>query len=273
MPTGAESEFHGPLFSGEGGLAEQGYDPCHFGGSARLFRSRAQPIPTTSTLSMDRRSRTRSQAQAVCLRSRSGLRGGRSEMSKVLSLAPDNARAHMYLGLVEIWTKRAAQGIAECEHALALDRNLASAHHFIGLGKIYRARRRNRDSDCEALRLSPRDTLTYVWVAMRASRSSTSEATSRQSGGVGGRSRPTEIIRSRIFCWGPRWRCLVVWTRRIPPSRPASRSTRPSLFPAPAPSGRLRATIRRTLPSSSPFSKACARPGSRAMRGGVGTGG
>ncbi len=54
-----------------------------------------------------------------------------AKLSKALTLVPDHPRAHMYLGLVEIWTKRAVQGIAECEHALALDRNLASAHHFI----------------------------------------------------------------------------------------------------------------------------------------------
>ncbi len=89
-----------------------------------------------------------------------------AKLSKVLSLAPDNARAHMYLGLVEIWTKRAAQGIAECEHALALDRNLASAQHFIGLGKIFVGRAEETEAHIgEALRLSPRDTLTYVWVS------------------------------------------------------------------------------------------------------------
>ncbi len=89
-----------------------------------------------------------------------------AKLCKVLSLAPDNARAHMYLGLVEIWTKRAAQGIAECEHALALDRNLASAHHFIGLGKIPIGRAEETEAHiAEALRLSPRDTLAYVWVS------------------------------------------------------------------------------------------------------------
>jgi hypothetical protein len=37
----------------------------------------------------------------------------------------------LWLGFVEMFTKRAAQGIAECEHALALDRNLAESpfHH------------------------------------------------------------------------------------------------------------------------------------------------
>ena len=47
---------------------------------------------------------------------------------KALSLAPKHARAHWLLGIVQIFTNRAAQGIAECEQALALDRNLANAH-------------------------------------------------------------------------------------------------------------------------------------------------
>jgi TolB-like protein len=48
-----------------------------------------------------------------------------AKLNKALSSVPDHALGHMYLGLVEIFTKRAAEGIAECEHALALDRNLA----------------------------------------------------------------------------------------------------------------------------------------------------
>ena len=89
-----------------------------------------------------------------------------AKLSKALTLVPDHPRAHMYLGLVEIWTKRAVQGIAECEHALALDRNLASAHHFIGLGKIFVGRAEETEAHIgEALRLSPRDTLAYVWVS------------------------------------------------------------------------------------------------------------
>ena len=41
------------------------------------------------------------------------------------------------LGIVQIFTKRAAQGIAECERALALDHNFATAHALIGLGKVF----------------------------------------------------------------------------------------------------------------------------------------
>src|SRR5260370_20699086 len=51
-----------------------------------------------------------------------------AKLTKALSSVPDHARGHLCLGIVEMWTKRAAQGIAECEHALALDRNLAGAH-------------------------------------------------------------------------------------------------------------------------------------------------
>jgi hypothetical protein len=55
------------------------------------------------------------------------------------------------LGFVGIMTKRAAEGIAECEHALALDRNLAQAHVFIGIGKTFIG----RAEEAEALLLSP----------------------------------------------------------------------------------------------------------------------
>ena len=61
-------------------------------------------------------------------------RGGEADQSLIVGPRP---RAGPYLaGFVYIFTKRAAQGIAECEHALALDRNLASAHSIIGLGRF-----------------------------------------------------------------------------------------------------------------------------------------
>jgi TolB-like protein/class 3 adenylate cyclase len=88
-----------------------------------------------------------------------------AKLAKVLSSVPDHARGHLTLGAVYIWTKRAAEGIAECEHALALDRNLASAHSTIGLGKIHVGRAEETEAHvAEALRLSPRDTLAYVWM-------------------------------------------------------------------------------------------------------------
>src|ERR1700757_3546561 len=47
--------------------------------------------------------------------------------TKALSLAPNHPLAHRVLGLVKIFTNRAAQGIADSERALALDRNSAQA--------------------------------------------------------------------------------------------------------------------------------------------------
>ena len=86
-------------------------------------------------------------------------------LTKALSSVPDHALGHMYLGLVEMWTKRAVEGIAECEHALALDRNLAHAHSSIGFGKIFIGRAEETEAHIvEALRLSPRDTMAYIWM-------------------------------------------------------------------------------------------------------------
>jgi TolB-like protein/class 3 adenylate cyclase/Flp pilus assembly protein TadD len=88
-----------------------------------------------------------------------------AKLAKALSSVPDHARGHMTLGIVYMFTKRAAQGIAECEYALALDRNLANAHSAIGFGKILVGRAEETEAHiAEALRLSPRDTLTYVWM-------------------------------------------------------------------------------------------------------------
>ena len=88
-----------------------------------------------------------------------------SKLTKALSSLPDHARGHAFLGYVKILTKRAVEGIAECEHALTLDRNLAEAHAFIGLGKIFTGRAEEAEAHIDqALRLSPRDTSAYVWL-------------------------------------------------------------------------------------------------------------
>ena len=87
-----------------------------------------------------------------------------AKLTKALSSVPDHARGHRLLGYVEILTKRAEQGIAECERALELDRNLASAHAFIGMGKINIGCAQETEAHVgEALRLSPRDTNAHTW--------------------------------------------------------------------------------------------------------------
>jgi TolB-like protein len=92
------------------------------------------------------------------------LTAAEAAVTKALSVAPNHPMAHCVLGLVKIFTNRAAQGIAECERALTLDRNLAVAHATIGIAKLFLGRGGETQAHVEqALRLSPRDTLVYIW--------------------------------------------------------------------------------------------------------------
>ena len=61
-------------------------------------------------------------------------------LTKALLLAPDNAVAHQFMGLVQLQTKRATQAVAEFERALALDPNLADARAHVGLAKLFDGR-------------------------------------------------------------------------------------------------------------------------------------
>jgi len=88
-----------------------------------------------------------------------------SKLIKALSVVPDHPIGHTWLGLVEIWTKRASQGVARCEHALELNRNLPLAHFLIGYGKLFLGRPEETEPHiAEALRLSPRDAGAYAWL-------------------------------------------------------------------------------------------------------------
>ena len=71
----------------------------------------------------------------------------------------------MFLGAAQVLTKRAAQGIRECERALVLDRNSADAHALIGCAKVFIGRSEETEAHIqEALRLSPRDTGAFRWM-------------------------------------------------------------------------------------------------------------
>ncbi|WP_157282560.1 adenylate/guanylate cyclase domain-containing protein [Bradyrhizobium yuanmingense] len=86
-------------------------------------------------------------------------------ITRVLSLSPNHASAHAILGTVQIFTRRASQGIAECDHAVTLDRNLARAHAMIGLAKYFLGRGAETEPHInEAFRLSPRDTMVHRWL-------------------------------------------------------------------------------------------------------------
>ncbi|WP_247427899.1 winged helix-turn-helix domain-containing protein [Bradyrhizobium sp. 139] len=88
-----------------------------------------------------------------------------SSLAKILAHTPNHAMAHCLMGVVQIFTKRAAQGIAECERSLELDRNLAIAHAWIGLGKCNLGRAEETEACVmEAFRLSPRDNRAFSWM-------------------------------------------------------------------------------------------------------------
>jgi TolB-like protein/Tfp pilus assembly protein PilF len=87
-------------------------------------------------------------------------------LTKALSLAPGHALAHLFLGRLLIFSNQGHLAIAECERALALDRNLAAAHATIGLAKLFIGRSEESEAHVrEALRLSPRDTFAFSWIA------------------------------------------------------------------------------------------------------------
>ena len=93
------------------------------------------------------------------------LAAAEATLTKVLSLAPNNASAHFHMCWCLIVTNRGAEGIAECERALTLDPNLAAAHAAIGWAKLANGRAEETEAHVdEALRLSPRDRFAYDWV-------------------------------------------------------------------------------------------------------------
>ena len=88
-----------------------------------------------------------------------------ASVTRALSFVPDHAWAHLILGAVKIYTNRIVQGIAECEHALVLNQNLAHAHGLIGNAKQMVGRSEETEGHVnEALRLSPRDSMAYIWM-------------------------------------------------------------------------------------------------------------
>jgi TolB-like protein len=86
-------------------------------------------------------------------------------LAKVLAVAPNNALAHAFLGLVQISTRRVEAGIAQCEQALALDRNLAIAGGILAYGKQLLGYGEQSVLHVEeADRLSPRDMFAFRWM-------------------------------------------------------------------------------------------------------------
>jgi TolB-like protein/class 3 adenylate cyclase/Flp pilus assembly protein TadD len=83
-------------------------------------------------------------------------------LMKALALAPNNATAHAFLGIVLMQTRRVEAGLAQCERALALDRNLVNAFGMMSYGVQLIGRADETEGHVrEAQRLSPRDVFAY----------------------------------------------------------------------------------------------------------------
>ena len=162
-----------------------------------------------------------------------------AKATKALSLVPDHPRGHMLLGFVEIFTKRAAEGIAKGEHALELDRSLPEAHSLIGQGKIFIGRAEDTEAHiAEALRLSPRDSTAHR--LMTTAGIANNHLGNWEQAVVWFR-RSIEANRNSAhshFVLGLALAQLARLERPVPQSKPVSRSIRPSPSRAPAPSTR-----------------------------------
>ena len=93
-----------------------------------------------------------------------------ARLTKALSLAPDNAWAHVSLGNVLMGTNRALQANVEFDRALALDPSLAHAYGEKANALIFSGRAEEAEAQVsQALRLSPRDNYAFVWMFLAGS--------------------------------------------------------------------------------------------------------
>ena len=185
-------------------------------------------------------------------------------VSKALSLAPNHALAHVILGVVKIFTKRVAQGIADCEQALALDRNLAGAHALIGYAKVLLGRGADTEAHInEALRLSPRDTGAFRWFVWGGIAKAQLEANAETVVWLRRGLKRTGTIPSRISISRLRWRGSGSRTKRGLLCKQDLRSIRASPFAGFVRPPMHGPTIRRTVPDANASLRGCAWPGCR----------
>jgi TolB-like protein len=160
-PDSMDLYFQGKAF------ANRGPSPQHLE-QARIFFERALVLDPSNIEALVGRGYVDVAAASVFMPDDRSARFAAAEanLTRVLTLAPEHPSAHLALGILQIHSHRAPEGILECEQALALDRNLAAAHGFIGLAKIFVGRAEETEAHiAEALRLSPHDMLAHVWVA------------------------------------------------------------------------------------------------------------
>jgi len=90
-------------------------------------------------------------------------------LRRAIRLDPDDSQVHHCHAALLGNLGRTAEGVRAWERALELDPNSAGARAGLGIARIYlRQPDRALSSIDQALRLSPRDPLTYHWLAHRA---------------------------------------------------------------------------------------------------------
>jgi TolB-like protein/class 3 adenylate cyclase len=153
-------------------LIFQGWATFNFGWSpeilakARAFFERALALdPTNIPASYGKATVDFQAASSYQVDDRAArLASAEKTFTKVLTLAPRHAPAHLMLGLVQMMTNRPLLSIAAFERAIALDRNLARAHASLGFAKVLIGRAEETEAHVqEALRLSPRDRNAFLW--------------------------------------------------------------------------------------------------------------
>jgi tetratricopeptide (TPR) repeat protein len=88
-------------------------------------------------------------------------------LRKALSLAPNNAWAHLWLANVLSATKRAPEALVEFDRASALDPSLAAAYGEKCNALIFLGRAEEVEAQAnQALRLSPRDSFAFAWTLL-----------------------------------------------------------------------------------------------------------
>jgi adenylate cyclase len=84
---------------------------------------------------------------------------------RAVTLDPRYPNAHFALGLVCMWTRRSARGIAAFEEAIKLNPSFAAAHVMLGQMYLYAGRREEAIDLAErGIRLSPSDPRLFLWL-------------------------------------------------------------------------------------------------------------
>ena len=181
-------------------------------------------------------------------------------LTKALSLAPENATAHLLLG----WSKcipiasfkasdRASERCTSIETWLPRTRSLATASLSSVSPRRQKLTSRRRCASVPATVMSAAGACTPDWLKF------SSAGKRRRSFGCAGRSKPTGIVRTHISFWGPLWDISAGSLKRGPKFRRDWQSTPRSQLPEFALPFRVI-----TPPGSQHCSAsltACARPG------------